>query len=41
MTANTLPEFLGCRSGICDYVALVLLKWSSTCQPYVNNDIDS
>jgi len=25
-----LPELRGFRSGICDYVAVLLLKWSST-----------
>ena len=32
MIANTLPELRGFKSGICDDVAVVLLKWSSTCQ---------
>ncbi len=41
MTANTLPEFRGCRSGICDCAAEGPLKWSSTYQPYISKDIGS
>jgi len=41
MIANTLPELRGFRSGICDDVAVGLLKRNSVCQPYVSNDIDS
>ena len=41
MIANTLPEFHGFRSGICDDVAVRLLTWSSTYQPYISKDIDS
>ena len=40
MIANTSPGFRGCRSGICDYLAVRLLKWSSICQSYVSNGID-
>jgi hypothetical protein len=38
--ASTLPEFHGFRSGICDYVAVGFLNWSSTYQPYISKDID-
>ncbi|MCG3776946.1 MAG: hypothetical protein JW395_3820 [Nitrospira sp.] len=41
MIANTLPELRGLKSGICDDVAVGLLKWTSACQPYVSNDIDN